>query len=63
MSGSERGALPVQLPGPAMRALVRAVAQMSEADLGRYAGLLRVSQAVVRDGGTVRIGPLYVRLK
>lgn len=37
MSGSERGAPPVQLPGPAMRALVRAVAQMSKADLGRWA--------------------------
>jgi predicted nucleotidyltransferase len=37
MSGSERGALPVQLLGPAMRALVRAVALMSEADLGRWA--------------------------
>lgn len=36
MSGSER-ALPVQLSGPAMRALVRAVARMSEADLGRWA--------------------------
>jgi hypothetical protein len=36
MSGSE-GALSVQLPGLAMRALVRAVAQMSEADLGRWA--------------------------
>lgn len=36
MSGSER-ALPVQLPGPAMRALVRAVARMSGADLGRWA--------------------------
>jgi hypothetical protein len=36
MSGFE-GALPVQLPGAAMRALVRAVARMSEADLGRWA--------------------------
>ena len=36
MSGSE-AALSVLLPGPAMRALVRAVARMSEADLGRWA--------------------------
>jgi hypothetical protein len=36
MSGSD-GALLVQLPGPAMRTLVRAVARMSEADLGRWA--------------------------
>lgn len=36
MSGSEP-TLPVQLPGPAMRSLVRAVARMSEADLGRWA--------------------------
>jgi predicted nucleotidyltransferase len=36
MSGSEARP-PVHLPGPAMRALVRAVARMSEADLGRWA--------------------------
>lgn len=36
MSGSD-GLSPVQLPGPAMHALVRAVATMSEADLGRWA--------------------------
>lgn len=36
MSGSE-SVPPVQLPGPAMRVLVRAIARISEADLGRWA--------------------------
>jgi hypothetical protein len=54
MSGSERGALPVQLPGPAMRALVRAVAQMSEADLGRWAVIGGVAVAA-RLGQTHRV--------
>ena len=34
MSGFD-GSLQVQLPGPAMHVLVRAVAMISEADLGR----------------------------
>lgn len=54
MSGSERGVLPVQLPGPAMRALVRAVAQMCEADLGRWAVIGGVAVAA-RLGQTHRV--------
>lgn len=49
MSGSECGTAPVQLPGPAMRALVWAVAQMSEADLGRWAVIGGVAVAARLD--------------
>ena len=53
MSGSDR-VLPVQLPGPAMHALVRAVARMSEADLGRWAVIGGVA-AAARPGQAHRV--------